>query len=95
MSRSSIMQDIPAQICWEYLHGGCDKYIVEDIRSIISIALPNVSLAPIMIYEIAYRIGYVKSKLASYMSETTYKKKKKWCRNTIEWIFAERSENDT
>lgn len=92
MSRVNIIQDIPAQICWKYIHGDLSKADKEKVRSIISIAIPNRLRVNKMIWEIAYRIGFVKSEFAQYMSETTYKKKKQWIRNFIEEEVSERRE---
>ena len=83
MSRVNIMQDIPAQICWEYINGNMRKEDKREIRDMVLIAVPNKRLANQMIYEIAYRVGFAKSNLSKYMSEVTYKQKKKWVRDLI------------
>lgn len=95
MSRVGIIQDIPAQICWEYCHGGLSKSDKTIVRSIVFIAIPNRRKVKQFIREIAYRIGYAKSNFSNLMSEVTYKKKKQWCRNLIIKEIAERNENGT
>jgi hypothetical protein len=90
MSRDSIMQDIPAQMCWEYLNGGLRRSTKQEIRDIVIIAIPNKRLVTQMIKDIAYRVGYAKSAFASRMSEKTYKIKKQWIRDTIRTIDKER-----
>ena len=82
MSRLRLIDDKAAQICWEYIHGEFDE---ETNVAIYNIAHLNTNhiIAITMILEIAYRIGYAKSYLAPYMSEVTYKEKKKGLRNKL------------
>ena len=82
MSRISLVQDIPAQTCWEYLHGNLSKAKEQKVYDIVSIVISNEKVKQ-FIREIAYRIGYTNSEFANSMSETTYKVKKQWCRNLI------------
>lgn len=89
MSRVGIMKDIPAHICWQYIHGGLRKAEKEKVRSIVFIAIPNRRQAKDFIREIAYRIGFAKSKFAKNMSEVTYKQKKQWARNLIKEEISE------
>lgn len=91
MSRVSIMQDIPAQLCWEYLHGNMSRASKREIRNIIIIAIPNRLQVKYMVREIAYRTGYANSWFVTKMSEVTYKKKKQWIRNLIQEEIAERN----
>lgn len=90
MSRVSIMQDTAALICGECIHGYLRKADKQIIYDIVFVAIPNRARARQMIREIAYRIGYANSKLAKYMSEVTYKKKKQWIRNLIAEELSER-----
>ena len=76
MARLCIMEDIPAQICWQYLHGGFDEVTNVGIYNIVYSILPDKRIAIRMILEIAYRIGYGKSELMDDMSEVSYKKRK-------------------
>lgn len=75
--------DIPAQICWRYLKGGFDGDTNETIYTIVNSVLPNPEDTLNMIYDIAYRVGYYNSILCNSMSECTYKKTKKWIRDTL------------
>ena len=84
-------QDIPAQLCLEYLHGNMSRARKREIRNIIIIAIPNRLQVKYMVREIAYRTGYANSWFATKMSEITYKKKKQWIRNTIQEEIAERN----
>ena len=83
MGRVDIIQDIPAHICWQYIHGGLRKAEKEKVRSIVFIAITNRRKVNQFIREIAYRVGFAKSTFANNMSEVTYKKKKQWARNLI------------
>jgi hypothetical protein len=83
MARQSIINDRPAHIAWEYLHGHFQQEVNETIDNIVHIAVPDKNKAIRMLLDIAYRIGYGKSELAYCMSEVTYKKKKKWIRDTL------------
>ena len=94
MSRVGIMQDVPAQICWEYCNGNLSRAKKQQVYGIVFIAIPNRRKVKQFIREIAYRIGYAKSDFANIMSEVTYKKKKQWCRNLIEKELAKRSKNE-
>lgn len=85
-----MMEDYPAQICWQYLYGGFDENINEAIYTIVHLAIPDQESVLHMIYDIAYRIGYVNSALCNLMSEATYKRKKKWVRDTLVSELCER-----
>lgn len=91
MSRVNITQDIPAQVCWEYLHDNLSRARKREVRNIVIIAIPNRLQVKPMIREIAYRTGYANSWFATKMSEVTYKKKKQWIRNLIEKEIVERN----
>jgi len=84
------MQDIAAQICWEYCHGNLNRADKQQVYDIVIIAIPNRNQVNKFIREIAYRIGFAKSEFTEYMSEVTYKKKKQWARNLIIKEFAKR-----
>ena len=88
------MQDIPAQICWEYLHGNLSRVCKREVRNIVIIAIPNRLQVKPMIREIAYRVGYANSWFADKMSEVTYKKKKQWIRNLIQEEIVERNKDE-
>ena len=83
MPRQSIFDDKAAQICWQYLHDEYDKETNVDIWCIVCLEFPETPIAIAIIREIAYRCGYAKSELAEYMSEVTYKKKKKRIRDML------------
>jgi hypothetical protein len=89
-----MMKDYPAQICWQYLHGGFDENINEAIYTIVHSAIPDQESALHMIYDIAYRIGHANSALCNLMSEATYKSKKKWVRDTLMSELCERNKNE-
>ena len=84
MSRVCMAEDVAAQICWRYFHGGFDGDTNETIYTIVHSIIPDKAQAIRMLFEIAYRIGYAKSQLQTFMGEITYKLKKKWIRDTIE-----------
>lgn len=83
MSRQSIVDDTAAQICWLYLHGELTEQGNIKVHDISHCICHDKYIAITMILEIAYRIGYAKSGLIYYMSEVTYKKKKKWIRDML------------
>ena len=83
MARQSITNDIAAQICWQYLHGGFKAKTNEQIHRIINQSFSNKSIAIRMVLDIAYRIGYAKSELMDYMGERCYKEKKKLIRDKL------------
>lgn len=82
MSRQRLIDDKASQICWKYLHGEYDGKTNAMIHGIAHKNADNM-IAITMIFEIAYRIGYAKSYLMQYMSEVTYKKKKKRIRDKL------------
>lgn len=82
MARQNLIDDKAAQICWKYLHGEFDEKINATIHDIAHYNTDK-EIAITMIFDIAYRIGYAKSDLMLYMSETTYKIKKKLLRNRL------------
>ena len=90
MARQSIADDIAAQTCWKYIHGGFNEENNVQIYNIIHKVFSDKYLAILMTVDIAYRIGYAKSALMNYMSEVTYKIKKKRIRDNVALI---RSEN--
>lgn len=83
MARQSIVDDIAAQICCRYLHGEFSAQTNEQIHDTVRQIIPNKHTAIRMIFDIAYRIGYVKSPLQDCMSEVTYKIKKKYIRGKL------------
>lgn len=97
MARQSITNDIAAQICWRYLHGGLGEKCNKIINTIVHKVFPNKNIAIRMVLDIAYRIGYAKSELMDEMCERIYKIKKKRIRDKIVEIIPrfERSENGT
>ena len=95
MSRQSIANDIAAQICWNYIHGGYDEETNEKIYYQIHSIIPNRDIAIRMLLEIAYRIWYANSLLADYMSEVTYKIKKKQMRDKLVSLILEISNENT
>jgi hypothetical protein len=95
MSRIGIMQDIPAHICWRYIHGELNSRQKQEVLDIIIIAIPDEWLAIQMIREIAYRVGFANSVFPKVMSEITYKLKKQWCRNQINEVFSKRRDDAT
>lgn len=95
MPRQSIIDDKAAQIAWLYLRGGFRKKDSSVVREIAYYVCGKRRIAKIMLFEIAYRVGYSNSKLSDDMSETSYKKKKKRLRDKLvsTFMFDERSEN--
>lgn len=90
MARLSLFNDTVAHLCCEYLHGTLDATINEKIYNAVH-EVADQRMASVYVFEIAYRIGYVKSQLADIMSEVTYKKRKKSIRDKI--ALLERSKN--
>ena len=90
MARQRLTDDIAAQTCWKYLHGGFDEKTNIQIYDIVHQVIPDKNIAIRMMFEISYHIGYAKSNLMDYMSEVTYKIKKKRIRDKLVLI---RSEN--
>lgn len=82
MSRQCLINDKASQICWLYLHGEFDEKTNIDISDIAHKNIDKRFAIP-MVFEIAYRIGYAKSELMQYMSETTYKRKKMQIREKL------------
>jgi hypothetical protein len=91
MSRLRRFDDTVAHLCYEYLHGDCDEptkvKIYEAVHSVVS-----QKDAPMYVFEIAYAIGYAKSALQDFVSETTYKKRKKAIRDRLAEILQDNCE---
>lgn len=83
MARQSLANDVAAQICWKYLHGGFNEAVNERIYYIVYSVVGRKKLIPQFVFEIAYRVGYAKSALADELSEVTYKIKKKRIREEL------------
>lgn len=89
MARLSITNDTVARLCYEYMHGQLDAKTNEKIYNSACEVVDRKYAIP-FVFEIAYRLGYAHSELADFMSEVTYKQKKKAIRENIKKI--ERSE---
>ena len=86
MSKLSIFKDVPARICWKYLHNGLSPEENERMWICFHNIVPHSQFIHFA-YEIAYHKGYAKSFLFDEMSETTYKKKKKIIKDNILMCF--------
>lgn len=82
MPRLSLFNDTVAHLCFEYLQGTLDATTNEKIYNAVHEVVDQ-RVASMYVFEIAYRIGYAKSQLADYISEVTYKNRKKAIRRKI------------
>ena len=82
MARLKLFNDSVVHLCYKQLHGGCGEDTNEKIYKAVHDVVGQRD-ATMYVFEIAYAIGYAKSALQDFVSETTYKKKKKAIRENI------------
>lgn len=89
MSRICLFNDLVAHYAWKYMHNELSASQRKKLYKAIFDYTYSKFMTLVFIEEIAYQIGYAKSRLFTAMSETTYKKRKRIIRNKIDRILQE------